>query len=95
MEYLLPIAFLLISAGWVYSNAKDRGSSAPGLWAAGVVLLWIVFFPLYFFLRPSKKPPTPVFSTPPSPPTLCPHCGKYFAGAATFCPYCGKPINEG
>lgn len=91
MEYLLPVALLLISAGWVYSNAKERGSSSPGLWAVGVILLWIVFFPLYFFMRPSKQPPAPVVIAPPMP-TLCPHCGKYFAGIATFCPYCGKSI---
>lgn len=90
MEFLLPLAFLLISAGWVYSNAKERGSSSPGGWALGVVLLWIVFFPLYFFMRPSKKP---IMLTPPlEVPRLCPHCGKYFVGPAVFCPNCGKSL---
>ena len=92
MEMLIGVAFLFISAGWVYNNAKERGSSSPGGWAIGVILLWIVFFPLYFFMRPSK-PSIPIVIAPPlEPPRLCPHCGKYFAGQAVFCPNCGKSI---
>jgi uncharacterized BrkB/YihY/UPF0761 family membrane protein len=27
-----------------------------------------------------------------APATLCPECGKYFAGKQNFCPHCGKPV---
>lgn len=54
MEWL-GLGIALIAAGWVFSDAKERGSSVPILWAAGVFAMLIIFLPLYFFMRPSKK----------------------------------------
>ena len=59
----IGVGISLIMAGWVYSDAKKRGSNSPLLWSVGVFLLWIVFLPLYFYTRPKA--------------TLCPFCGKY------------------
>ncbi len=84
MEWL-GIGIVLIIAGWVYSDAKDRGSSSPILWAIGVFALLIVFLPLYFFMRPSKK----LMAV-----NLCPYCGKYYNGIPSFCPNCGKSLSE-
>lgn len=47
----IGIIILAVSALWVYRDAKSRGMNGAGLWALGVILLWIVFFPLYFFRR--------------------------------------------
>lgn len=41
---------LITSTVWVFRDAKSRGMN-PTNWAVGVLLLWIVFFPLYFFKR--------------------------------------------
>lgn len=85
MEWL-GFGIALIVAGWVYSDAKDRGSSSPGLWAIGVFALLIVFLPLYFFMRPSKRQSLSV--------RLCPFCGKYYDGEPAFCPNCGANLKE-
>lgn len=92
MEWI-GVVFLIISAAWVYSDAKDRNSSSPILWAVGVIMLWIIFFPLYFIMRPKKvivisQPPPPLKSS------LCPYCGKYYADTPSFCPNCGKGLKE-
>jgi hypothetical protein len=42
---------VIIAAVWVSRDAKSRGMENPETWAAGVFLLFIVFFPLYFFKR--------------------------------------------
>lgn len=44
---------VVISTVWVYRDAKSRGMDSAMLWALGIFLLWIVFFPLYFFKRKS------------------------------------------
>ena len=88
MEWL-GIVFLIISAAWVYSDAKDRNSSSPVLWAVGVIMLWIIFFPLYFIMRPKKSTPPSLLQQKPS---LCPYCGKYYEGTPSFCPNCGKNL---
>lgn len=84
MEWL-PLLLLFIAAGWVYSDAKDRGSNSPVGWAIGVLLLFIVIFPLYFFMRPSKNKRAV---------SLCPYCGKYYDGAPSFCPNCGSDLTS-
>lgn len=80
------IGIALIIAGWVYSDAKERGSSSPTLWAVGVFALLIVFLPLYFFMRPSKKQLSKV--------NLCPFCGKYYDNQPSFCPNCGADLKD-
>ncbi len=46
------VAFIGLSIApiWVFQDAKSRGMN-PTNWAVGVGLLFIVFFPLYFFKR--------------------------------------------
>lgn len=85
MEFL-AFGLLFVAAGWVYSDAKERGSSSPVGWAIGVLALFIVFFPLYFFMRPTKRNNSIT--------NLCPHCGKYHEGTPDFCPNCGKNLKK-
>ena len=80
---IIGILILLVTTGWVYSDAKDRGSSSPGLWAFGTLCLLIVFLPLYLIMRPSKNRAS----------KLCPHCGKYYNDNPVFCPNCGQEIS--
>lgn len=40
------------SAAWVVRDVDRRGMHRA--WAAGVLLLWIVFFPLYLILRATR-----------------------------------------
>ena len=47
---LVGFAGVVVATVWVYRDAKSRGMDA-GAWAVGVLLLFIVFFPLYFFRR--------------------------------------------
>lgn len=82
MDLLIFPGIPLFAAYWVYGDAKDRGSSAPILWAIGVFGLLIVFLPLYFLIRPSKKERS----------LLCPHCGKYYESTGDFCPHCGQSL---
>ena len=76
----LGLVISLIIAGWVYRDAKKRGSNSPLLWSVGVFLLWIVFLPLYFYTRPKAK--------------LCPFCGKYYDNQPSFCPNCGASLKD-
>ena len=43
-------AGVIVATVWVYKDAKSRGMDA-GLWVVGMILLFIVAFPLYFFKR--------------------------------------------
>ena len=81
---IIGVLILLVTTGWVYSDAKDRGSSSPGLWAFGTLCLLIVFLPLYLMMRPSKNK---IMAT-----SLCPFCGKYYENNPPFCPNCGKDL---
>ena len=74
------LGIALIVAAWVYSDAKERGSSSPILWAFGVFAMLIIFLPLYLIMRPSRNRTI----------KLCPHCGKYYNDDPFFCPHCGK-----
>lgn len=77
------LGIALIVATWVYSDAKERGSSSPTLWAIGVFAMLIIFLPLYLIMRPLRNKAM----------KLCPHCGKYYNDDLFFCPNCGKEIN--
>ena len=85
---LLAVMIVLVISAWVYSDAKSRNSSSPVLWAVGVMLLMIIFLPLYLIMRPSK----PNLIIAQNAPKLCPHCGKYYEPPAKFCPNCGNEI---
>ena len=84
MEWL-GLGIVILIAAWVYSDAKERGSSSPVLWAIGVFAILIVFLPLYFIMRPSKNSKDA---------KLCPYCGKYYEGVPAFCPNCGQSLNN-
>ncbi len=86
LEWILPLLILLIATGWVYSDAKERGSSSPAGWAIGVLALMIIFLPLYLIMRPSKAVKNAF--------DLCPFCGKYYESRPTFCPNCGHGLQE-
>jgi predicted amidophosphoribosyltransferase len=55
------------------------------IWAVPMVVMGIVA------LVTRSKTPSAISATQPGPATLCPHCGKYYAGSARFCPLCGGP----
>lgn len=76
----LGLVISLIIAGWVYRDAKKRGSNSPLLWSVGVFLIWIVFLPFYLFMRPNVN--------------LCPFCGKYYYNKPLFCPNCGADLKD-
>ncbi len=58
MEFIATLIGLTISlvlAVWVSRDAARRQTqTAPFLWALGVLLFWILFFPLYLAKRPLK-----------------------------------------
>ena len=58
MAVIFVIFFLLGSALFVFIDGIKRGMNPFGvlLLTLGTLALWIVFFPLYFALRPAKKP---------------------------------------
>lgn len=87
MLELLPWGLLLLLSAWVYSDAKERGSDSPGMWAFGTFLLMIVVLPLWFIKRKPKVQRL-IESK------LCPHCGKYYAHTPAFCPNCGQKLDE-
>lgn len=53
-------AVLVISAGWVFWDARQKGIPRPIQWGAGALLFWIVFFPWYLARRrqPEASCPT-------------------------------------
>lgn len=78
-------------AFWVYHDAKRRGKT-PGkalAWAAGVLVLWIVFFPLWLFTRPKQHAEEGAFGQM----RACPGCGGYVDREASFCPRCGQRLS--
>jgi endogenous inhibitor of DNA gyrase (YacG/DUF329 family) len=85
MEWIGYIAAVAASI-WVYRDAKSRYSSHPGLWAFGVLMVLIVFLPLYLWFRP-KKPCTAISKH-------CPHCAKPYEGTPNFCPTCGQTLKS-
>jgi hypothetical protein len=73
---------------------SDAAAAGAGIGLFIWVLIW--FFPtagmgiIALVTRP-RMTAAPNGSVTVAPPTsLCPHCGKYYAGQASFCPYCGK-----
>ncbi len=58
---LVSVGFLLVSAVWVYIDAKSIGArkglvggladNSPLVWAVGTVLMWIVVVPIYLANR--------------------------------------------
>lgn len=85
---LFGLFMAILIAAWVYSNAKDRNSAVPALWALLVFIFPLFFLPLYFIMRPTRPKFTDARKY------LCPHCGKFFAEPANKCPYCGQNLHD-
>ena len=52
---LIGLAISLVLAVWVGRDASRRQTqTAPFLWGFGVLLVWLLFFPLYLAKRPLK-----------------------------------------
>ena len=81
----------IVLAFWVYHDAMKRGkTSGKALaWAVGVLLLWIVFFPLWLFIRPKQL----IEEGDVEYMTVCPSCGGYVDRDASFCPHCGHRLS--
>jgi hypothetical protein len=58
-QYVMGAA-LVLSAAWVFWDARQKGIPRPFQWCAGALLLWIVFFPWYLARRrqPEASCPT-------------------------------------
>ena len=91
--FLFGALIAAVIAGFVASDASKRGMSAGG-WFFGVFLLLIVFLPAYLIVRKPLLAQYQPQLSPQATPSLCPHCGKYYAGKATFCPHCGKSQSD-
>lgn len=87
MAWLL-IGLVLTLSAWVYSDAKERGSSAPALWAIAVLFLTIICLPLYLICRPSRYEIRRFGSEK----YLCPHCGLWDDSIHEICPRCHQKI---
>jgi len=48
----------LISAGFVYRDAKRQRLPRPLAWAGAVLIFWIVALPCYLWQRSRHNPPT-------------------------------------
>lgn len=76
-------------------HMSDAEAAGAGIGLFIWVLIW--FFPMAgmgivaLVTRPKQTAETSAASIGVPTPSLCAHCGKYFAGQATFCPNCGKP----
>jgi len=90
----LGLLIAIALAFWVYHDAKRRGKT-PGkalAWAAGVLFLWIVFFPLWLLTRP-KRVVGEVGERDFEHMAACPNCGGYVDRGASFCPHCGHRLS--
>lgn len=75
-------------------HMSDAEAAGAGIGLFVWILIW--FFPMAgmgivaLVTRPKEVVSSgPEVVAPPSA-SLCPHCGKYFAGQASFCPHCGN-----
>ena len=78
---------------------RTKGGTMGGAEAVGAsigLLVWAVIWFIPFtgmgivalVTRPKAARQSAPIDNPMA--TLCPHCGKYYAGQASFCPFCGK-----
>jgi len=87
MQFVFVSIISTILAVWVYMDAIKRGFkplAALG-WFLGVFLAWIIFFPLYMFLRTRRPKPIEIL-------TPCKYCGKYYQDTPLYCPNCGHKV---
>ncbi len=87
------VGFLIaiVLSFWVYHDAMKRGkTSGKALaWAVGVLLLYIVFFPLWLFTRPKQLAGEDDIGYM----VVCTNCGGHVDREASFCPYCGHHLS--
>src|SRR5215469_2667378 len=54
------VAVLVLSAGWVFWDARQKSIPRPFHWGAGALLFWIVFFPWYLARRRQPEASCPI-----------------------------------
>src|SRR6185369_6083032 len=73
-------------------HMTDAEAAGTGIGLFVWMLIW--FFPMAAMglvaIVTKPKEIVSFSATATVPPSLCPHCGKYYAGQAGFCPMCGK-----
>lgn len=109
MEAFGVLALWFVSVVWVYKDATtfERGgvpmSIRPGFWAVGVLLLWIIFFPLYLISRFGYSDKLAYIKiekqrkrsqSKPTSRFKCPECGESIALEAKFCRFCNAIITS-
>jgi hypothetical protein len=77
---LMFLWFLLPT--WVYVDAQERGMRRAVLWAALVLISFVLGLVVYLIARPEH---TRVLE--------CPGCGREANGGA-FCPHCGRDLSR-
>lgn len=98
--------FLGSCSGMFKVAQQTGGRDLNGAEAAGVgigLFLWLIIWAVPMVVlgivavvtRPRTDVPGTASEHPTVAPTLCQHCGKYYAGSARFCPICGKPQEIG
>lgn len=58
-QYIM-VAVLVLSAAWVFVDARQKGIPRPFQWGAGALLFWIVFFPWYLARRRQPEASCPI-----------------------------------
>jgi hypothetical protein len=58
-QYVM-VAVLVLSAAWVFWDARQKGIPRPFQWLAGALLFWIVFFPWYLARRRQPEASCPI-----------------------------------
>lgn len=99
------ISLLLILAGiYTFWDSFRRGRSffSSVLWGMGVMILFLVFFPLHLLTRPNIKKShnhqgyyhNSSIDITDEVLMACPSCGKYYSGNPSNCPHCGLNLKD-
>ena len=89
MSILIGLVIAAIVGFLVAQDANKRGMNGAG-WGIGTFLFCIIFLPLYLIMRKPLINDVSQGNTS----SLCPTCGKYYAGSPAFCPLCGAPQTD-